>query len=108
MYLCMVRKISMLKDAALESSSIKVVSKVELSQLDLEFTMEQENSSTQTHSFKRLVFLKESKEKHLLFKVSVMLVTGQVNSSSRMEVKLLALLSTIQQFIIPKGLTLMM
>lgn len=48
------RAISMLKDAALESTLVKVVLQEELSQLDLESTMLLESASTSRVSCRRL------------------------------------------------------
>jgi len=76
------------KDAALESSSPKEVSKEELSPLDLVSTTLQELSSTQRASLTSVVSLQESRVRPSLFKDSVLSDIGPPNSLSRTEEKL--------------------
>lgn len=78
----------MLKDAALESTLVRVVLQEELNLLDLEYTMLLESASILNPSLTRSAMKSQvSQEKALLFKVSEMLVIGPQSSLSKMEEK---------------------
>jgi len=76
------------KDAALESSSPKEVSKEELSPLDLVSTTLPELSSIQRASLTSVVSLQESRVRPLLFKDSVLSDIGAPNLLKKTEEKL--------------------
>ena len=76
------------KDAALESSSPKVVSKEELSPLDLVSTTLPELSSIRRASLTSVVSLQESRVRPLLFKDSVLSDIGAPSSLKKTEEKL--------------------
>ena len=79
------RAISTLKDAAQESTLVRVVLQEELSQQDLEYTMPLESASTSRHSLTRLMIQYQALlERHSLFKDLEMWGTGQLSSSSKM------------------------
>lgn len=78
----------MLKDAALESTLVRVVLQEELNPLDLEYTMLLESASILNPSLTRSAMKSQvSQEKALLFKVSEMWVIGPQSSLSKMEEK---------------------